>query len=396
MRPIAALLSLALLLAGGSASGPAGAAGEQQELERLRSRIEQAKRELTAAEGVRVEASDALRASESAISASSRALRELAVQVRETRSELRGLATKTRATRTELDARESQLAALLQARYFAGDRGALKLLLSGEDPNRVARGLTYYGYLSGAQAELIRDLRGRIAALAALEARARDTSAELAALERQAQAERATLLSQAAERRRVLARISGDISKQRREIDTLRSNEARLSRLVDRLARALRAAPATHASSRLRNERLPEAAARAGEFAGSKGKLRLPVRGELAGRFGAPREGASLTWKGLLILAPEGEEVRAVADGRVVFAEWMRGFGNLLILDHGEGYLTIYGNNESVLRQVGDAVHAGDVVATVGATGGAQSSGLYFEMRYQGKPFDPLSWVSLK
>jgi len=147
---------------------------------------------------------------------------------------------------------------------------------------------------------------------------------------------------------------------------------------------------------RLRNERLPEAAARAGEFAGSKGKLRLPVRGELAGRFGAPREGASLTWKGLLILAPEGEEVRAVADGRVVFAEWMRGFGNLLILDHGEGYLTIYGNNESVLRQVGDAVHAGDVVATVGATGGAQSSGLYFEMRYQGKPFDPLSWVSLK
>jgi len=97
-----------------------------------------------------------------------------------------------------------------------------------------------------------------------------------------------------------------------------------------------------------------------------------------------------------LILAPEGEEVRAVAPGRVVFADWMRGFGNLLILDHGENYLTIYGYNEAVLKKVGDPVHAGDVIATVGATGGAGTSGLYFEMRHEGKPFDPLTWVSLK
>jgi len=269
-----------------------------------------------------------------------------------------------------------------------------RLLLAGEDPNRTARNIVYYGYVSQAQAAVVRDLQERIARLSALEARTRETAAALAALEREAQAEREALLGQARERRQLLARISGELEKQRGELAKLGRDEQRLARLVERLARALRAAPSP---ARPRNERVPGPAP-GGEagFAAAKGKLRLPVRGELAGRFGAPREGSGLAWKGVLILAPEGEEVRAVAAGRVVFADWMRGFGNLLILDHGEGYLTIYGNNESVLRRVGDAVHAGDVVATVGATGGAQASGLYFEMRYQGKPFDPLTWVALK
>jgi len=385
------LVSLAPVLA----TGPTYAAGEKEALERLRVRIEQAKRELAVAEGAHAEAADQLRTSESAISEANRALREIGTKLGRTRAELRGLGAEARAARAELDARESQLAALVRARHSAGDRGVVKLLLSGDDPNEIARSLTYHEFVSQAQAALIRDLRERVERLAALERRTQEAGAELTALERQAQAERARLVAQAAERRAVLARISGDIGKHRREIETLRRDEERLARLVDRLARALRAAPAPPRAPRPRNEEVPEPAGHA-EFAGSKGKLRLPVRGELGSRFGAPREGNSLPWKGLLILAPEGTDVRAVADGRVVFAEWMRGFGNLLILDHGGGYLTIYGNNESVLKRVGDTVHAGDVVATVGATGGAQASGLYFEMRYQGKPFDPLSWVTLK
>ena len=113
-------------------------------------------------------------------------------------------------------------------------------------------------------------------------------------------------------------------------------------------------------------------------------------------RFGAKRSEGGPQWKGLFIRAASGQDVRVVAAGRVVFAEWMRGFGNLLIVDHGGGYLTIYGNNESVLKAVGDEVRTGDTVATVGATGGSPESGLYFEIRRQGKPFDPLKWVSLK
>ncbi len=114
----------------------------------------------------------------------------------------------------------------------------------------------------------------------------------------------------------------------------------------------------------------------------------------LTNRFGAPREAGGLSWKGLFIRANDGEPVRAVADGRVVFADWLRGFGNLLILDHGGGFMTLYGYNEALLKQVGDAARAGESVARVGNTGGGQDSGVYFELRHQSKPLDPLSWVA--
>ena len=124
-------------------------------------------------------------------------------------------------------------------------------------------------------------------------------------------------------------------------------------------------------------------------------RSRLPVRGELAGRFGG-RPAGSASAKGVFIRAAEGETVRAVGPGRVVYADWMRGFGNLMIVDHGDAYLTIYGNNESLLKQTGDAVGLGEPLATVGSSGGSEQTGLYFEMRHLGRPFDPLGWVKLK
>jgi septal ring factor EnvC (AmiA/AmiB activator) len=132
-----------------------------------------------------------------------------------------------------------------------------------------------------------------------------------------------------------------------------------------------------------------------GNFARQKGSLRLPVRGPVAGRFGSPRDGGG-TWHGLFIRAGAGNDVKAVAGGRVVFAEWMRGFGNLMIVDHGDSYLSIYGNNDSLLKQVGQAVKGGETVATVGNSGGNQESGLYFELRHKGQPIDPMKWASVK
>ena len=130
-------------------------------------------------------------------------------------------------------------------------------------------------------------------------------------------------------------------------------------------------------------------------FARQKGSLRLPVRGAVAGRFGSARDGGG-TWRGLFIKAGTGSDVKAVAGGRVVFAEWMRGFGNLLIVDHGDSYLSIYGNNDSLLKQVGQGVKGGETVATVGNSGGNPESGLYFEIRHKGQPVDPMKWASLK
>ena len=142
-----------------------------------------------------------------------------------------------------------------------------------------------------------------------------------------------------------------------------------------------------------RNERVPEPQTLASAFSALRGQLALPVRGELSGRFGSPRSDGGLTWKGLFLAAKGGESVRAVAAGRVVYADWLRGFGNLLIVDHGENYMSLYGYNETLLKRVGDEVSGGDPVATVGNSGGGTESGLYFELRHQGKPFDPMTWI---
>jgi len=191
----------------------------------------------------------------------------------------------------------------------------------------------------------------------------------------------------------VLTRISRDIQRQRREIGTLKRNETRLARLVESLAKLMaRSKPAP----RTRNERVPQAPSGDSPFLDLKGKLHLPVRGELANRFGSPRADGGVVWKGLFIAARAGEEVRAVADGRVVFADWLRGFGNLLIVDHGDAYMSLYGNNEALYKRVGDPIRGGEPVAAVGASGGNADSGLYFELRHQGRPLDPLDWVSIR
>lgn len=139
----------------------------------------------------------------------------------------------------------------------------------------------------------------------------------------------------------------------------------------------------------------PPAAPFAGNLAKMKGSLPLPTRGAVSNRFGGTRQEGS-TWKGLFIRAGAGGEVHSIASGRIVFAEWMRGFGNLLIVDHGSDYLSVYANNDALLKQVGDEVRGGETIATVGNTGGNRETGLYFEIRHEGKPVDPLAWVNAK
>jgi septal ring factor EnvC (AmiA/AmiB activator) len=364
---------------------------DKAELDALHGRIETLKNNLAGAEENRSEASDALRASEHGVSEANRVLHNIGMQQRAVRADLIRVGERSRALEAGIAAQQSRLGQLLAMRYASGQQDYLRLLLSGRDPNQTARDLRYYSYISRAQADFIRALRNNLAGLAQLAREARGKSAELAELEAQQREGRKELLAQQAERRKVLARLATQIRSQRREIKSLQRDETRLSRLVEELGKVI-----SPGAGGRRNDKLPESARDAGAFAALKGKLRLPTRGELINRFGTPRSDSGLSWKGLFIRSASGQEVRAVAAGRVVFAEWMRGFGNLMIIDHGQSYLTIYGNNEALLKQVGDSVRTGDAVATVGNSGGNPDSGLYFEIRYQGKAFDPLRWVSLK
>jgi septal ring factor EnvC (AmiA/AmiB activator) len=373
-------------------SSAAPAADARQELRELRGRIEALEKRLRQSEASRSEAVDALEASERAISDANRRLHELEAQSSEVNRRLAEVRTAAQAGEAKLHEQQRLLGEQLYRQYVGGTSTPLMLLLNGEDPNRVARLLHYLGYVARARADLIADMRRNIEQLDALARESAAKSAELAAITTDEAAQKRSLEAQQAARRKVLARIARDIGEQQREIGTLKRNEIRLTRLVEELARAISRKPGT---PRLRNERVPDVATSHGPFEQLKGRLALPVRGELRSRFGSPRPEGGVTWKGLFIAARAGEPVRAIAAGRVVFADWLRGFGNLLIIDHGGAYMSLYGNAEALYKRVGDAIRGGDPVATVGNSGGNADSGLYFELRHEGRPLDPLPWVDL-
>ena len=191
----------------------------------------------------------------------------------------------------------------------------------------------------------------------------------------------------------VLGKISQQLRQQRREINRLQHDENRLAQLVDKLTKML---VQPKSNSLFRNDNLPDNRFDGNPFDQLKGKLALPVKGEVANQFGVPRPDSTVLWKGLFLRVSSGQAVKAIAAGRVVFADWLRGFGNLLIIDHGKDYMSLYGNNETLYKQAGDVLHGGDIVAAVGNSGGNEDSGLYFELRHESKPLDPMKWLAAK
>jgi septal ring factor EnvC (AmiA/AmiB activator) len=381
-----------------AAFGATGATREE-DLAALRSRIDALRSELEDRESDRREARDALRASEVAISDASRALQAVEAEARAARAAIADIAARSAEQKRALEAGQAALGRLLAARAVAGISGSapdfVRLALSGEDLADAARKLHYLTYVSRAAAQMIEAHRNGLAEAARLKGDSEDKAGELAVIEARGRSDRERLLKERREHRRLLERIAGEIRSARKRIQVLLADESRLARLVQEIGKVLAARPG---AGYARVTAVPEAGtgAASGVFSSLKGSLRLPVRGELAGRFGTPNAEGGISAKGVFIRAPEGGEVRAVGAGRVVYSDWMRGFGNLLIVDHGEAFLSIYGNNESLLKQTGDTVTLGEPLATVGHSGGNEQTGLYFELRHLGRPFDPLRWVKLK
>ncbi len=385
-------------------SAPAKAnPASEQDLRELRGRIEKMQSDLATAEKASGEAADQLRESGRAASEAHRALFELSQRRRALEGELAAITRKELETRAGIAEQEAQAGKLLRLQYQQGAPDRLRLALEGRDAATVARHVEYYNYIQRARADLIGQLRRKGEELAALATDAAARREEIAQNEAESVAEARKLERERLARAEAVQRIAGEIAKGRREIGKLKRDEARLSKLVEEIARALAARqrenaakpkPGTPAAPGKTIDNVADASVSAKAFEALKGRLKLPVRGELTHRYGAPREESGSSWKGLFIRAVTGETVRAVADGRVVYADWLRGFGNLLILDHGKGYMSLYAYNEGLLRQVGESVRGGDAVAQVGASGGSADSGLYFELRRDGKPFDPLRWVA--
>jgi septal ring factor EnvC (AmiA/AmiB activator) len=400
VRILAVLLALFCLAFSVQAAADTG---KKDELDDLRSRIKTLQEELEQTNEDKSEVTDALKHSERRISDVNRGLRELDLRQRKLSRTLKQLAADTQTTEAEIADQQTRLAELLRKHYHQSGGDALKLMLNGENPGEVARNLEYYGYIGRARADLIRQHRTSLQNLQTLQEKTRNQTSELLKVKQERVTQKKTLEIEKGSRQQVLYKLSAQIRQQRKQISTLVRDEKRLTQLIEKLARLAAAAAAKPAKPKIQPKPAPkpgevvtkvaDASVAGLSFARLKGKLALPVAGEIISKFGQSREGGGPAWKGLFIRARQGNEVRSVGSGEVAFADWLRGFGNLLIIDHGNGYLSLYSNNESLYKQPGDTVRAGDVVATVGATGGQDEPGLYFELRRQGKPFDPLSWV---
>ncbi|QJE03233.1 peptidoglycan DD-metalloendopeptidase family protein [Massilia forsythiae] len=452
------------------AAAEAERAGIQQKLGAL-------KKDITRTESAKEDAADELAESEESISNANRALRELADEQSATNDKLKELNNEQARLEGTIAAQKRQLAKLLREHYVSGNEDRIKLLLSGDNPNRINRDLQMMSYVSQAQATLLDGLRGNLAAVEANHAKTQNAKDELEEIAGEQRDQKTLLEQEKAKRASLLANLSSKLVTQRKEASSLERDEQRMSGLVDRLTQLIREQEAAAAAERKRQEALAAARAKAeaeakaralarakaeqaererlaalareaakaaareaartgkpvkpapvpapapvreepqvaqveprpqpparspdtalaseapsGAFESQRGRMPAPIGGKIAARFGAKR-GDGPTWRGMFIKAPEGTDVRAIAAGRVVFANWMRGYGNLIIVNHGGEYLSIYGNNQTLVKRVGDAVKPGEVVASAGNTGGNEESGLYFELRHLGKAFDPAGWV---
>lgn len=375
----------------------------KEELQELKGRIESLTKELDSTREAHSEAADALKKSEQAISETNRKLYEISRRQNDSRQSLQAQRRELSTLNATIADQQQLLGKQFHQQYIHGQQGYLQILLSGEDPGSVSRNLQYFSYLARARADNIASLRQNLQQVAQLNEKTATTLAEIETLKQEQEQQRKQLESEKRERKDVLQQLAGKIKTQRGEINKLRRDEKRLTNLVERLSRIVPAKPkrkkqAAPAPSGPvgKNEALPSPALADTAFSSLKGKLNLPVRGDIVNKFGSAREDSGVSWKGLFIRANEGSEVKAIASGTVVFADWLRGFGNLVIVDHGDGFMSLYGNNQSLLRNVGDEVDPGDSIAAVGNSGGNADSGLYFEMRHRSKPFDPLGWCVLR
>jgi septal ring factor EnvC (AmiA/AmiB activator) len=292
------------------------------------------------------------------------------------------LARERREREQKLAAERDALAGQIRAAHLIGREEPLKLLLNQRDPASVGRMFTYYEYFGRARAGQIKSIEEQVARLDALTAEVAAEDERLASLE-QAQRSEVGRLQAARDRRgKVLATLASETKSRQRELDRLQRQQGSLERLLREIRRAM--------------ERLERVPIPSGDpFAKLRGKLAWPVTGRVVARFGETRVGG-IKWDGMLVAAEQGTPVRAIYGGRIVYADWLPGLGLLAIVDHGDGYLSLYGHNERLFKAVGDKVSAGDQIATVGDTGGRSRPELYFEIRKGGKPVDPRPWFRRK
>jgi murein hydrolase activator len=375
---LALLLFVPLLFTPSRAAAEDSPAKAEAQLKAVRTQIDKVRAEMERDAGRRDKLTREIEESEKTVGAARDALEKLRREKAAHAARRAELAAERARVEAELARDRGALAGQIRAAHMIGQQEPLKLLLNQRDPGQTGRVLVYYQYFGRARASQIAAIDAHLAGLAQLDADLAVEEERLAALEQQQQDELSRLQSGRERRGRALVSLEAESKNRARELDRLKDQQGGLEKLVRELRRALE-----------RIDKFPTDSKDA--FAKLRGKLAWPVAGKLVAGFGQTRAGG-MKWDGMLLTGVQGAPVRTVYHGRVVYADWLSGLGLLTIIDHGDGYLSLYGHNERLYKEVGERVTAGDTIATLGDSGGRPRPELYFEIRKAGRPIDPRPW----
>jgi len=358
------------------------ALSKEAKLQQLKKQIRDLRTTLTKSTSQKNKLQLQLQQNETVIGNTVLSLNKLDSQLKLQQRELQAKQQEKKTQSSELQQQQQLLAQQIRASYAMGNQGYAKILLNQQDPAAIGRTLIYYDYLNQSRTQSIKTIDGRITALSRLESDIRQKQQQIQTAQQQRQQEKSALETQRHSRQQVLTRIEKDIKSQAQRLVQLEETRKTLEALLAKLSKVLADIPAEVGDIK--------------PFHQLKGRLIHPANGRMNNHFGKHRKGGNLKWQGVTISAKTGARVNAIHHGRIAFSDWLRGFGLLVIIDHGDGYMSLYGHNESLYKDVGEWVETGETVATVGESGGQSSTGLYFEIRKNGKPLNPKSWLAHK
>lgn len=380
MRGLPPLVLLFLLACCGSALPQTADVKQQLEdqsakRDQVRERITGLEAEIHQTRGEHESLSGQLAAVEREIGELVRTMNELDQQRSALKADLEVLRHKQSQEQDLLRREQVLLKRQLRSAYITGRQERLRILLNQQDPAPLSRTLAYYDYLNRARATRMQEIQLRIDELASLGTEISSRESELNRLKQERLTEKLALEQTQVERQQIISRLAQELVQSGAALEQLKQDEAQLNILLQGIQQALR--------DRDNPRQLP--------FSKLKGKLPWPASGRIRASFGSPKIG-DLRWDGVIIGAPEGRKLHAVHAGRVAYADWLRGYGLLLIIDHGDGYMSLYGHNQSLFKETGDWLEAGDVIGLVGSSGAQSAAGIYFGIRHEGKAVNPARW----
>ena len=354
-------------------------ADQQEDMKVLQENIQQLQKELKSIQGERSELQKNLQQSETEVGELLKRIEQINRNLKDQNNQLKELQQERETLQGAKRSQQAEVAKQVASAYQLGQQSQIKLLLNQESPERVSRMLKYHQYFLAARAEKLAAYMATLEQLDELEPRIAAKTLALGDSQKALQARHTELKQRQKDRQQALAKINSTLKNKDQELRQLEEDRERLQALLQQVTHTVGSVPLPTGNEK---------------FSSRKGRLPWPTDGKVIHRFGSPRVSGQMQWSGLMIRATEGKPVVAVHHGRVVFADYFRGHGLLLIVDHGEGYLSLYAHNQSLFKTTGDWVRAGDAIASVGNSGGQAETGLYFEIRQNGKPTNPATWLA--